>query len=156
LLLDEPDKVEPLVERAATALRAAMNKSFAAYRSEYEHCASEIDAAPEWHKLAPEDRAGILREVDLSAPEHAPKLGTLAELVASLAACAPQRWTEKRDALRGRLARALDLATRKLEPSVQPVTPPRRILRSEADLEAWLAEVRSAVLAKLSNGPVQL
>ncbi len=31
----------------------------------------------------------------------APKLGTLAELVASLAACAPQRWTEKRDALRG-------------------------------------------------------
>jgi len=156
LLLDEPDKVEPLVERTATALRAAMNKSFGAYRSEYEHCASEIDAAPEWHKLAPEDRAGILREVQLSAPESAPKLGTLAELIASLAACAPQRWTEKRDALRGRLGRALDLAARKLEPSVQPVTPPRRILRSEADLETWLAEVRSAVLAKLPDGPVQL
>ncbi|KFB73524.1 MAG: hypothetical protein AW09_001214 [Candidatus Accumulibacter phosphatis] len=39
---------------------------------------------------------------------------------------------------------------------MQPVTLPRRLLRSEADLEAWLAEVRSAVLAKLSNGPVQL
>jgi len=40
--------------------------------------------------------------------------------------------------------------------TVQPVTPPRRLLRTEADLDKWVAEVRKAVLAKLRNGPVQL
>jgi hypothetical protein len=60
------------------------------------------------------------------------------------------------DALRGQLTRAINLAALKFEPKVQPVTPPRRILRSEASLEAWVAEVRKAVLAKLPDGPVQL
>lgn len=156
LLLDDPDKVEPLVNRAADVLRAAMNKNFGTYRSEYERCAKELEAAPQWGKLAPEDRAAIQREGQLSAPENTPKLGTLAELLDSLAVCSPQRWIEKRDALGGQLARALTLAAQKLEPKVQPVTPPHRILRDEADLDAWLAEVRQTVLAKLADGPVQL
>jgi len=156
LLLDDPDKVEPLVHRAADILRAAMNKNFGAYRSEYERCTKELEAAPQWGKLAPEDRAAILREVQLSAPENTPALGTLAELLDSLAACSPQRWTEKRDALGGQLSRAFTLAAQKLEPKVQPVSAPHRILRNEADLDAWLAEVRQTVLAKLSDGPVQL
>lgn len=156
LLLDEPDKVGPLAHRAADALRAAVNKSFDAYSKEYGECIEELDAASEWAKLAPEDRAAILREVQLSTPEPTPKLGTLGELIESLAVCSPQRWTEKRDAVRGQLTRALNLAAHKLEPKVQPVTPPRRILRSEADLEAWMDEVRKAVLAKLSDGPVQI
>lgn len=156
LLLDDPDKVAPLVHRAADALRAAVNKHVGAYRTEYDRCTKELEAAPQWGKLAPEDRAAILRDVQLSAPENTPKLGTLAELLDSLAICSPQRWTEKRDALGGQLARALTLAALKLEPKVQPVTPPHCILRNEADLEAWLAEVRKVVLGKLPNGPVQL
>lgn len=156
LLLDVPDKVEPLINRAADALRAAINKNFVSYRSEYDRCSQELEAAPQWGKLAPEDRAAILREVQLSTPENTPKLGTLTELLDSLAACSPQRWTEKCDALGGQLARAFTLAAQKLEPKVQPVTPPHRILQNEADLDAWVAEVRKAVLEKLQNGPVQL
>jgi hypothetical protein len=47
-------------------------------------------------------------------------------------------------------------AAQKLEPKVQPLTPPHRILHNEADLDAWVAEVRKAVLTKLADGPVQL
>jgi hypothetical protein len=155
LLLDDPDKVQPGQSRCRFA--AYCRKPFVcSYQSEYDLCAKEIEAAPEWAKLAPEDRAAILREVHLSAPEATPKLGTLSELIDSLATCSPQRWAEKRDALRGQLTRALNLASLKLEPKVQPVTPPRRILRTESDLEAWVDEVRKAVLAKLADGPVQL
>ena len=68
----------------------------------------------------------------------------------------PQSWTEKRDALGGQLTRALTLAAQKFEPKVQPLAPPHRILRNEADLAAWLAEVRTAVIKKLPDGPVQL
>lgn len=156
LLLDDPDKIEPLVHRAADVLRAAVNKNFSAYRNEYERCTRELEDAPQWGKLAPEDRAAILREVQLSTQENTPKLGTLTELLDSLAACSPQRWSEKRDALGGQLSRALTLAAQKLEPKVQPLTPPHRILRNEADLDAWVAEVRKAILDKLADGPVQL
>lgn len=156
LLLDDPDKVAPLVHRAADALRAAINKTYGAYHSEYDHCTKELDSAQEWVKLAPDDRAPILREVQLSVSEHAPKLGTLTELLDSLAICTPQRWNEKRDALRGQLTRALNLASKKLEPTVQPVTAPRRLLRTEGDLDAWLAEVRQTVANKLKDGPVQI
>lgn len=156
LLLDDPDKAAPLVHRAADALRAALNKNFAAYRSEYDQCMKEIESAQEWAKLAPDDRAFILRETQLSAPESPPMLGTLHELLESLAACAPQRWAEKRDALQGQKGRALAMAAKKLEPKVQPVAMPHRILRTEADLDDWIAEVRKAVLAKLNEGPVQL
>ena len=45
----------------------------------------------------------------------------------------PQRWIEKHDALRGQVTRARNLAAKKLEPKVQPITPPRRILHIEAD-----------------------
>lgn len=156
LLLDDPDKVEPLVNRAADVLRSALNTAYAAYHGEYTACTKEIESAAEWAKLAPEDRAAILREAQLSAPEPTPKVGTLIDLLESLNKCSPQRWAERRDALRGQLSRALTLAAQKLEPTVQPVTAPRRILRSEADLEAWLAEVRKSVLDKLPDGPVQI
>jgi hypothetical protein len=156
LLLDDPDKVAPLVDRAADALRAAVNRTFGAYSTEYDQCTKELEFAAEWAKLAPEDRTAILREAKLVAPEATPKLGTLTELIDSLATCSPQRWTEKRDALRGQLTRALNLAAQKLEPKVQPVTLPRRILRLETDFNAWVEEVRKTVLAKLPDGPVQL
>jgi hypothetical protein len=89
-------------------------------------------------------------------PESPPRLGTLGELIDSLAACSPPRWSEKRDALQGQKKRALDHAAHKLEPRVQSVAMPRRTVRTLADLDAWLAEVRKSVLAKLSDGPVQL
>ena len=156
LLLDDPDKVEPLVNRAANALRTALNNNFNAYHSEYTRCIQELEAAPQWGKLTSEDRTAILLAESLVAPDKTPVLGTLTDLLDSLADCSPQRWAEKRDALGGRLTRALTLAAQKLEPKVQPISPPHRILRDEADLDTWLAEVRTAVIQKLTNGPVQL
>lgn len=35
---------------------------------------------------------------------------------------------------------------------MQPVATLHRILRDEADLEAWLAEARTATMEKLPNG----
>jgi hypothetical protein len=61
-----------------------------------------------------------------------------------------------RDALRGQLGRALKLAAKKLEPRVQLVSAPCSIIRSEADLDDWLATVRKTVLEKLGGGLVQI
>ncbi len=156
LLLDDPDKVAPLLNRAADALRSVVNHAFSGYSAHYDDAIGEIETASEWAQLLHEDRAAILRDTQLLAPDSAPKLGTLDELIESLDRCSVGRWAEKRDALRGQTARALALAAKKIEPNVQALSPPRRILHSEADLDAWLADVRQAVLEKLPAGPVQI
>ena len=53
------------------------------------------------------------------------------------------------------IQRALTLLAQKLEPEVQSVSMPHRIVRSEADLDAWLTEVKKNVLDKLHKWPVQ-
>ena len=53
------------------------------------------------------------------------------------------------------LQQAAAACAKKLEPTVQPYAAPARMVRSEAELEAWLDEVRQAVKAKLQSGPVQ-
>jgi len=42
----------------------------------------------------------------------------------------------------------------KIEPKVRPLTPPHRSLRNEADLDVWLAKVRTAVIQTLANNQV--
>jgi hypothetical protein len=56
--------------------------------------------------------------------------------------------------LANRLERSMLLA-QKLEPEVQSVSMPHRIVRSESDLDALLTEVKLSVLDKLTRGPVQ-
>lgn len=82
-------------------------------------------------------------------------VGTLQELLQSLAYCTPQRWAERTQAVAGKLQQAAAACAKKLEPTVQSYAAPARMVRSEAELDAWLDEVRQAVKAKLAGGPVQ-
>jgi hypothetical protein len=43
-----------------------------------------------------------------------------------------------------------------LEPKAQPVSLPSGTIKTEAELTAWLDDVRVRVLAKLKDGPVIL
>ena len=155
-LLANPDPVPPLVDRASNALRSALNDAHAAYSSQFRTAVASLQGHADWGRLNPADRATILSQVGLAAAEPAPAVGTLDELLASLAQCTPARWRERHDAITGKLQQARAACSKKLEPKVQPYAVPPRIVRDEAELDAWLAEVRAAALAKLALGPVQL
>ncbi len=109
----------------------------------------------DWHKLAASDQASILAQLGLTAPQAPPFVGTLQDLLATLAQCTSQRWAERQDALAGKLQQALAACAKKLEPTVQPYSAPARMVRNKAELDAWFEEVRQAVLMKLDAGPVQ-
>jgi hypothetical protein len=53
------------------------------------------------------------------------------------------------DAVRQKVAQALE---------IKPVTVklPRRILRTETDVRAWLTDVEGTLLAKVAQAPIQL
>jgi hypothetical protein len=156
MLLADPDPVASLVSRAGDALRAALVAAYGDYARAFEAVSRELAGTAEWGKLAEADHEAVLRETHLASPDPAPATGTLDELVTSLEQCPIARWHERRDALRGQLDRARTLVARTLEPQVQPVVIPRRLLRTEAELDLWLDEVRTAVRGKLGDGPVQV
>ncbi|MFM2057802.1 MAG: hypothetical protein RLY71_2187 [Pseudomonadota bacterium] len=154
-LLANPDPVPDLLHRATDVLCGSLNTAHADYACHYEQAVDELHAGSDWQRLAPADQAAILAQTGLTGAETAPRVATLDELLGSLAQCTPERWQERRDAVAGKLQQARGLCAHKLEPKVQAMAVPQRIVRSEAELDAWLAEVRASALAKLRAGPVQ-
>lgn len=154
-LLDEQDPVPDLVHRASDALRAALNQTYGAYANHFQTGLQGLQQQADWGRLSAVDQAGILAAVGLSAAEPAPAVGTLHDLLTSLAQCTPQRWQERQDAIAGKLQQARAACSKKLEPKVQAFHAPQRIVRDVAELDAWLAEVRAAAVALLPVGPVQ-
>jgi hypothetical protein len=155
LLLVQPDPVPPLISRASDLLRNALNQSYTAYAQQFTQGVQSLQNQADWSRLKPADQTAILQNCGLDAAEAAPTVGTLQELLQSLAHCTPQRWAERTQAVAGKLQQAVAACAKKLEPTVQPYAAPARMVRSEAELEAWLDEVRQAVKAKLQSGPVQ-
>jgi hypothetical protein len=154
-LLASPDPVPDLLHRATDALCGALNTAHTDYARHYEQAVDDLHAGGDWQRLAQADQAAIRAQTGLTGAEATPRVATLEELLASLAQCTPERWQERRDAVAGKLQQARALCAHKLEPKVQAIAVPQRIVRSEAELDAWLAEVRTSALAKLAAGPVQ-
>jgi hypothetical protein len=155
LLLAEPDPVPDLLHRASDVLRSRLNTTFAAYASAFQSVTDALAQQADWRKLPAPDQASIRAQLGLAAAQTPPAVGTLQDLLAALAQCTPQRWGERQDALGGKLQQALAACAKKLEPTVQPYAAPARMVRNKDELDAWLAEVRQAVLTKLHDGPVQ-
>lgn len=155
-LLANPDPVPPLLNRAADALRAELNDAYGNYARRFRADVEALRGHSDWGRLPTDDQAAILSQLGLDVAEPAPAVGTLQELLVSLDECTPARWRERHDAIAGKLQQARAACAKKLEPKLQPYTAPQRIVRNEAELDAWLAEVRQAALAKLKVGPVQL
>ena len=155
-LLANPDPVPDLLHRTATMLRDALNSAYAAYASHFQAGIEALQQHTDWNRLAAAEQAAILGQVGLTAIAPAPAVGSLHALLASLDQCTPARWRERQDAVAGKLQQARAACSKKLEPKVQAYTTPQRIVRNASELDAWLAEVRQAALAKLQVGPVQL
>ena len=143
------------MHRASDALRAALNQTYGAYANHFQTGLQGLQQQADWGRLSAADQAEILAAVGLSAAEPAPAVGTLQDLLASLAQCTPQRWQERQDAIAGKLQQARAACSKKLEPKVQAFHAPQRIVRDVAELDVWLAEVRAAAVALLPSGPIQ-
>jgi hypothetical protein len=58
------------------------------------------------------------------------------------------------DAVAGRVAQALQMAARVLEPKVRPISIERATLRDDADVKAWLARQEVLLTREVAQGPV--
>jgi hypothetical protein len=97
------------------------------------------------HELRVE-HALLLQEMpDLSTPE---------KIAESLSARGLSQWRDMAFALPARVDAALRDAALELEPKTQTVAVPRRVIRTESGLDAWLGEIRDTIAPLLADGPV--
>jgi hypothetical protein len=154
-LLAEPDPVSPLVNELTSVLR----ERFAAARDDYEVARkaglAALDTDSLWQQLNQSQRKAIIDECGLDV-RSAPGLETSGKLLDALRMTPPGQWESQSDALQARLLKARDKAARLMEPTAVRVTPPPATIRTEAELEAYLSDLRAKIQAQLAKGPVVL
>lgn len=152
-LLAEPDPVRPILDKAVSLLRHALNAKLEAYAAAYKHQQSHLSANLDWQKLTD------MQQLDLTEKHHlgalpTPEIGSPEQLQDALDECDLDHWLSKTQALTSRFEAARQAAVLLLKPNVVHVQIPRRTLNDETELKAWLAEVEALISSKLKEGPV--
>jgi hypothetical protein len=148
----EPDPVAPIRAALASALRESLNAAHAAHESRLAQECSELQSQAAWSKLSESERLRLLEQTGaISRP--APTVGTDAELLDSLNRCDLAGWRTQTDALSTRCSAALDAAICTATPTAKRVKLPGATIHNEAELEAWLARAKAAVVETLMDGP---
>jgi hypothetical protein len=106
-----------------------------------------------WSSLTDEQRATLGATYQLKPPANEP-IGTDDEILVALRASTLADRRNLLDAVPQRFSRALDEASRLLEPKAQRVELPGATIRNATELDQWMSDVRRHVEEKLKDGPV--
>jgi hypothetical protein len=152
-LLADPDPVAPLVKEANDRLRERIQQLADALSKTQKAAASSLDLDESWSKLDDAQRASIQEEAQLgSIPDL--KVGTVDEVLATLRVTPLSTLETLKDALPQRYAAARRKAAQVIIPAAAQAHLPHRTLKTEAEVEAWVAEVREDLLAQVKKNPV--
>jgi hypothetical protein len=153
-LLAEPDPVPPLVSAASDTLRNKINAVYDAWDKAWNHGEERLSNDPTWGKLSPDQKRSIREENGL-LPISKPAVDTPHAISEALNSRGLSEWESTVKALPTRIDDALAAAAAELEPKTQTVVLPGALVKTEADLDEWLAKVRAKVIEELPNGPVR-
>jgi hypothetical protein len=150
-LLSDPDPVPPLCAQLADALRIAVNTARDAHVDRYTEQIADLEKVDSWQKLTEAERQQIREQFSLgTVPTVA--LGTEDELLTTLNRYRLDHWENQTAALTERVKQALLEATRRLTPQAVRVSMPTATLSTEEEVDAYLAEVRTKLLAEIAAG----
>jgi hypothetical protein len=133
-LLAEPDLITPLINTFSQLLRDELNRLSSDYKTRHQNGMNRLNADSNWQQIEPEKRNELLKQEHLTLSDE-PKIqvATTEEVLATLDS---QSLSEL------------------LEPQAQFVKVPSRTLKSEDDIETWLAEVREQLMTAIELGTI--
>ncbi len=150
LLMHSPDPVVPLSKELCAALRETLLAATNSAKEEQAKALAELEASAEWQQLDLADRARILQASGLTAAT-VPAVGADDELLTALDATPLSAWAERRQAIPAKVATARTAVAQKLEPKAVTVVAPPATLRTEPDVDAYLAALRAILLQHIAN-----
>ncbi|MBM3303360.1 MAG: hypothetical protein FJY85_25865, partial [Deltaproteobacteria bacterium] len=154
-LLSDPDPIPELAKQLTSALRLALSGVQDRLESSFTQGHTQLASSSLWSNLAEDQRKSLSATHQLSPAGKDPG-STEAEIISALQSRSLTDRHNLVDAVPQRFAKALSDAARLLEPKAQRVVLPGATVKSNADLEDWLQQVRSLVQDKLNEGPVIL
>jgi hypothetical protein len=152
-LLTDPDPLPHLCDQLTSALRLALIGARSAWQGVYQVEMAALTGAEAWDKLSSENRQTLLLKHGIDSVP-ALTVGNEAEVLAAAQGRSLSQWALDQAGLPGRFMAARIEAAQLVTPKAQPVSLPKATLHDLSEVEQWLEEVRSAILAKLGDGPV--
>lgn len=154
-LLDTSNPVATLKAKVESGLREALNKAAEDYAAEFAQQMQALESEAEWQKFTDAQRASVMAQVNVPA-SYPVNTGSADAILQELATCDLQRWRDRIAALAGRFEQVRKLIAEMLEPKAVHVSLPRSVLRTEADVRAWLVEVENRLLQAVKNSPIRV
>ena len=144
-----------MTKQLTTALRTALGKLQGDLATAFKAGDDRLAVSQVWSGLSDELRATLATTCQLTPPAKE-IIGTDEEILAALRASTLAARRNFLDAVPQRFSRALDEASRLLEPKAQRVVLPGATIHNTTELGHWLAAARKQVEEKLKEGPVTL
>ena len=154
-LLADPDPAPELTKQLTTALLLALGRLQDDLAAAFKSGDDKLGASQVWSRLSDEQRAALATTCQLTQPVKEP-IGTNDEILAALRTSSLGDRRNLLDAVPQRFSRALDEASRLLEPKAHRVVLPGATIHNGTELDQWLAGARKQVEDKLKDGPVIL
>jgi len=150
-LLGDPDPVPPLCGELASILRSALQTKRQRLAAAREQALEMLDAVEAWQQLGEEQRDQILRTANLG-PVPELQLGSEGAVLSALERLSLEDWEAQIQAAPSRAQSARDAAVRLVAPSTVTVRPKSATLRTVADAETYLEELRARIMENIKAG----
>jgi hypothetical protein len=150
-LLEAVDPVRPLLETVTTALREALQKARERVELARERELAAIQETeewtkldnPTWRRLFQKHHLGTIDAVDVSTDQ---------KLLEALNTKPLSAWTLELEAIPTRIRQAREEAAMMLAPKAVRLTPASTTLETEAEVDAYLAELREDIMRHIQAG----
>jgi hypothetical protein len=114
---------------------------------------AKLASSPAWQQLGKDAQAALMAQFNIQPPAAA-AVTTEDDVVNAVKAASLANRRTLIEAVPQRFGMALDEAARQLDPKAVRVTLPSATIKNEKELDAWVDEARTAIKAKLKDGPV--
>lgn len=154
-LLADPNPVKPLIRNAISKLRDAIVHHQSEYQKEYDRCLLQLESDEQWQKLPANEQQEVLQQCNITTMPPL-DLSSNDKVLTSLENCTLGQWQDRTASLVSKFEYARAEAVRRLQPRVEVIYAPRKVIHNEDELKQWLADSEATIRAKLANGPVSV
>lgn len=154
-LLEEPDLVAPLIANLTQLLRDELNKLDVEYASRHAEGLKRLADDSNWQQLESEQRYQLMSAQFLHESAR-PKVEvqSTSDVLTTLDNCALSMFGDRVAAMPARFDNVASGAAELCEPQAQFIQVPRRTLKTDEEIDAWVDDVKQQLKAALQNGPI--
>lgn len=153
MLLNEPDMINPLLKALEGKLREILNQYYNDYNTAFIKHRDNLNKDSAWIKIGSDKQQEILQICGISELK-AIFMGTYSELLATLKQYPLNSWNDRKDALKAKFDKAIELANRELEPKIQTIDLPKKSFTNPEEVDIWLKEIETKLKEALQKGPI--